>query len=177
MSYSPKYLNKFFVVLNFVHIVLSNRKKLFAIVFILMTAMPGCMESSQGEVNQEVLASLEGNEKILFKKYYSLGKPLYRANCANCHGKQGEGLGRVIPPLAKADYLKEQSDLLPCLLKYGLTGPVVVNGVEYNQAMPGFKALNPLEVTELITYIGNSWGNDLGLPSSKKVSAALTDCK
>lgn len=153
------------------------RKSRFSLILLVPMLLFSCLESSKKELSHDVLDDLHESDRIIFKKYYSLGKTLYRDRCQNCHGKNGEGLGKLIPPLADADFIKNSPELLPCIIKHGLSGPLVVNGITYNQLMPANKTLRPLELAELITYIGSSWGNNTGLTSISMVNKALSDCE
>ena len=101
-----------------------------------LLALPGCFTDKQNQ-----------------------GQKLYAEHCSGCHGEQGQGLGRLIPPLAGADYLARHRAELPCLLRQGQRGPITVNGVLYNQIMPGHAELSPARLTNLLNYIENSWGN------------------
>lgn len=105
------------------------------------------------------------------------GMTLYRNNCANCHGIDGKGLARVIPPLKNADYLLTMTDdLLACQIKNGLSDSITVNGDLYFQPMPGIKKLTALEAAELVTYVNNTWGKESGLYGVKKAEKALLQC-
>jgi len=96
------------------------------------------------------------------------GQRLYAQHCAGCHGEQGQGLGQLIPPLAGADYLPAHAAELPCLIRRGLRGPIVVNGVSYNGWMLGVqdtvahKKLSPAQLTNLLNYVESHWGNHPG---------------
>ena len=96
------------------------------------------------------------------------GEKLYVQNCAGCHGEQGQGLGQLVPPLAAADYLAAHAAELPCLIRQGLRGPIVVNGVRYNGWMVGVqdtvahKKLSPAQLTNLLNYVESHWGNRPG---------------
>lgn len=96
------------------------------------------------------------------------GERLYGQHCSGCHGEQGEGLGQLIPPLAGSDYLAQHSGQLACIVRNGLNGPIVVNGVPYNQLMLGVqdttthRELSPAQVTNLLNYIESHWGNRPG---------------
>ncbi|MDI9347587.1 MAG: copper-containing nitrite reductase [Methylacidiphilales bacterium] len=86
------------------------------------------------------------------------GKQLYITNCAACHQTNGAGIENVFPPLAKSDYLnKDKANAIRAVIK-GLTGPIVVNGKKYNSAMPALN-LNNDEVSNILTFVYNSWGN------------------
>ena len=45
---------------------------------------------------------------------------------------------------------------------HGLTGPVKVNGQDYNSVMPPMSQLTDDEVANIVTYVLNSWGNPGG---------------
>lgn len=100
----------------------------------------------------------------------------YNRHCASCHGKEGEGLKDLIPPLANADWLAQNQDRLACILKNGIDEKIVVNGKTYHQAMQGIQ-LNDIELYNIINYINTSWGNNFELTTSEKVKEDLKKCK
>jgi mono/diheme cytochrome c family protein len=90
------------------------------------------------------------------------GKTLYEANCAACHQADGKGLPGAFPPLAKSDFIAgDKSKLMEVTVK-GLSGPVTVNGVEYNNVMPAMNFLTDEELALVLNYVVNSWGNPGG---------------
>jgi mono/diheme cytochrome c family protein len=104
------------------------------------------------------------------------GQKLYAEHCASCHGDQGQGLAQLIPPLAGSDYLKQHRDYLPCLIRRGQTGAITVNGIVYNQVMPGHAELSPAKLMNLLKYIENEWGNQ-GTPRTiTEVEMQLKAC-
>ncbi len=106
----------------------------------------------------------------------SKGEQLYMAYCANCHGKQGEGLAALIPPLAKADYLIQHAEELPCMIRYGMSGPITVNGKEYNQPMLPLKQMTVEEIYEVSNYVLNSWGNEYRKLYQQEIELYLKRC-
>jgi cytochrome c551 len=102
------------------------------------------------------------------------GKILYETQCANCHQKNGEGLGKLIPPLQPSDYMSTDIPRTIKVIKNGLAGEILVNGIKYNEKMPAFDHLTDLEIAQLSTYIYNVWGNKKGVISSKMVKEALS---
>jgi nitrite reductase (NO-forming) len=52
----------------------------------------------------------------------------------------------------------------------GLTGPVAVNGKAYNSVMPPMSQLADDEVANILTYVGNTWGNGTGAFSAEQVA-------
>ena len=107
------------------------------------------------------------------RQYFSNGKGLYQRLCQNCHRDTGEGLGMLIPPLKNSDYLLKDVVGSAVVIRYGLKGPIVVNGKDYDQPMPPHSRLTPLEIAEILTYISNSWGNKHGGVTTEAVKKAL----
>jgi nitrite reductase (NO-forming) len=99
------------------------------------------------------------------------GKILYEANCAACHQLKGEGVPQAFPPLAKSDYLAARKDKGVGIPIKGLTGKIKVNGIEYDGIMPQMQ-LTDDEVASIMTYVGNSWGNKVGLVKAAEAKAA-----
>ena len=75
-----------------------------------------------------------------------------------CHQGDGSGIKGAFPPLAKSDYLKNDTKKVVNVLKNGLTGPVTVNGDRYNGVMPSLGLSNE-EIANVLTFIYSSWGN------------------
>ncbi|THH41511.1 c-type cytochrome [Neolewinella litorea] len=90
------------------------------------------------------------------------GRNLYLEHCANCHLDEGQGLRRLIPPLAGSDYLRDQPAAAVRGIRYGMEGPMTVNGVTYDQPMPGNIELSEFQIVNIMNYINQAWGNDFG---------------
>lgn len=128
-----------------------------------------------------VLAMIQCSEKEKrdpkFQQYYVHGERLYLKHCSNCHQKNGQGLGRLYPPLDSSDYLTNNLNDVLCIIRYGRKGDLVVNGVRYNQSMPSNPALSDLEIAEIATYIYNTWQNNRGIISVNETTAVLNSCE
>ena len=112
-----------------------------------------------------------------FSQYYNRGEELYLTHCSNCHQVDGSGLGRLYPPLNKSDFMQNNLPAVLCLMRYGRSGELVVNGIEFNKAMPGIPELTDLEVAEIATYIYNAWDNKRhGIIDVRDVTATLNNC-
>lgn len=120
--------------------------------------------------------ALDSKDKLKFNQDLIQGQRLYVTHCSNCHQQNGEGLGSLFPPLAEADYLLTNPEKVICGIKNGLKGEIIVNGVSYNQPMPANTQLTDLEIAQIMTYIGNSWGNEMGLFKTPEIKKALEDC-
>ena len=125
----------------------------------------------------EAYRKLDNKSQIKFNQYMLEGQSLYTVHCSNCHQTDGSGLGKLIPPLASADYLKNNLEASVCGIKYGIKGEIIVNGVSYNQPMPANANLKNLDISQIMTYIGNSWGNELGLFETEEIVKMLENCE
>ncbi len=99
------------------------------------------------------------------------GEAVYLANCAACHQPTGEGLAGAFPPLAGSDFLKGDRKAVMSAALFGLSGPVTVNGVEYNGVMPSMGHLPDEDLAAALTYVFNAWGNDGTAVSVEEVAA------
>jgi mono/diheme cytochrome c family protein len=86
------------------------------------------------------------------------GEEIYQDFCLQCHLDTGKGVSGVFPPLVESDYLMNNIDLSIRGVKYGLSGPIVVNGEEYDGIMQN-QGLDNEEIADVMNYILNSWGN------------------
>ncbi|MCP4001891.1 MAG: c-type cytochrome [Gammaproteobacteria bacterium] len=98
------------------------------------------------------------------------GKALYQANCAACHQADGSGLPGAFPPLAASDYIADNKNALLEVTVNGLSGPITVNGVAYNNVMPAMNYLSNEELAAVLTYVANSWGNPGGKFDAKEIA-------
>ncbi|MDA0700096.1 MAG: c-type cytochrome [bacterium] len=85
------------------------------------------------------------------------GARVYAANCAACHGPAGAGIGGAFPPVAEHTAELAALDggrgyLIDTLL-YGLSGPIAVNGVNYNGVMPAWGQLSDGEIAAVLDVI------------------------
>ena len=90
----------------------------------------------------------------------SPGEDLYVDYCAACHGRDGEGTPKVFPPLVGTSMVQDDPTALIAVTLDGVSGPLDVDGDEYDGFMPGQAQLSDQEVAELLTYIRTSWGNE-----------------
>ncbi|WNC72787.1 c-type cytochrome [Thalassotalea psychrophila] len=118
---------------------------------------------------------------------YKRGMKIYKSKgaCNGCHGTNGEGIAFAGPPLAESEWVTGSPERLAALLLNGLTGPVHVKGKLYDPgiAMPGIKdsfGVSLAEMTALMAYLRNSWGNKgslLTITEVYKVDAQTKDRK
>ncbi|RYY34625.1 MAG: c-type cytochrome [Sphingobacteriaceae bacterium] len=123
-----------------------------------------------------IMASCQSDADLEFKRYYSGGMLIYQTNCQNCHGKNGEGLSALIPPLTDTTYIKQNKNKLACYLQNGLSGIVNVSGKFYDGKMPP-SGLSRIDIAKVLTYVGNSFGNKTGLINVEQVEGDLKVCR
>lgn len=114
---------------------------------------------------------------LKMQQYYVHGEQLYTQHCSNCHQKNGKGLGRVYPPIDTSDYMDQNFESVVCLMKHGIKGEVTVNRQSFNKAMPGIPALSSLEITEIATYIYNTWSHHRDSIDTQMISRILDQCE
>ena len=111
-----------------------------------------------------------------FTERQNEGAQLYAAHCGSCHGTEGQGLERLIPPVAAADYVAQHRAELPCLIRKGMQGDIVVNGIHYNQIMPGHEDLTDSQITNLLNFVQTNWGNTNQPYTIRETSELLGRC-
>jgi len=100
------------------------------------------------------------------------GEAVFIRSCSMCHQPSGKGLPGAFPPLAGSDFLNTDPARAIGIVVHGLTGKVVVNGQQFNSAMPPVVQLNDDEVASVLTYVLNSWGNAGGQVTPEEVAKA-----
>ena len=114
--------------------------------------------------------SFQKKPKIDLAASSERGKEIYLRNCVSCHMDQGEGLEGIFPPLANSDYLMADKKRAIKQSLYGVSGEMTVNGKAYNGEMNGFDITDE-EMSDLMNYILNSFGNKGGIVTPEDVKA------
>jgi len=107
------------------------------------------------------------NKDELFAK----GEKIFLANCSACHQPNGTGLAGAFPPLANSDFLNGDRKQVMAAALFGLSGPITVNGVDYNGVRPSLGYLSDEDLAAALTYVFGSWGNDGAAVSVAEVAA------
>ena len=108
---------------------------------------------------------------------FAQGKRLYEFHCENCHQPEGDGLVKIMPPIANSDYYDANFDNLSCIIRYGLRDTILVNGTIYNGIMEGNSRLNEVEITNIINYMEYEFNDSKRRISVQEVESQLTNCK
>jgi len=130
---------------------------------------PAASPATSGTAVHDAETAVASAEELMAK-----GRGIYAANCAACHQPDGSGLTGAFPPLAGSDYLQGNRKEVISAALFGLTGPITVNGVEYNGVMPSLGHLPDADLAAAMTYVFGSWGNNLAAVSVEEVAAIRT---
>jgi nitrite reductase (NO-forming) len=84
---------------------------------------------------------------------------------------EGEGIVGVFPALAKSPNLVSKERLVKVILN-GVRGSITVGNVTYNGEMTGF-SLSDQEVSDLINFVRNSFGNKAPAVLPNEIQTAL----
>ena len=109
------------------------------------------------------LNSCKTDQEIKYEQYVISGKTLYQTNCANCHGKNGEGLRELYPSLSNSIRLGD-INYVSCLIKEGTSGK------EIN--MPANKELYDIDIAQIITFMNDSWSDKTQITEIEEVRSA-----
>ena len=102
----------------------------------------------------------------------SAGQTAYTANCASCHQANGKGLTGSFPPLAGNPTISGDPKKVIHIVKYGLSGKIMVGPDSFNGIMPPWGSqLSDATVADVITFIRTSWGNKGSVVTTAQVTA------
>jgi nitrite reductase (NO-forming)/hydroxylamine reductase len=99
------------------------------------------------------------------------GEAVFHANCAACHQADGKGLPGAFPPLAGSDFLRGNRGEVVATALFGRSGPITVNGAEYDGVMPSMGYLGDEDLAAVLTFVFASWGNAEAAVSVEEVAA------
>ncbi|WP_343674808.1 c-type cytochrome [Chitinophaga sp.] len=110
-------------------------------------------------------------------KQYPKGAKIFANVCQTCHGKDGEGIKSLAPPLNQSQLVTGDKKRLISIVLYGLTGPVDVNGKHYKAPeisadMPGIGSndeFNDQDIAALLSFIRNCWSNQAAKVTEKDI--------
>ncbi|MFO7258252.1 MAG: c-type cytochrome [Bacteroidota bacterium] len=121
------------------------------------------VNSNVGEAVAVDAPKLEPRDMELFAE----GRQRYLTTCSGCHGTDGAGLPRFGPSLVGSEWVLGDERRLALILLQGMEGPIAVNGKVLDvpdilPVMPAHSVLGDREITAIMTYIRNEWGNNAG---------------
>ncbi|RXK61694.1 cytochrome c [Lacibacter luteus] len=111
------------------------------------------------------------------KKVMDRGKKVYSQYCSPCHQADGSGVPGLNPPLEKTTHvLGNKSSLIKIILK-GLNTHEEINGETYNNVMAPHNHLTDQQISDVLTYVRNSFGNKASLITVAEVKSVRAKTK
>ncbi|CAL65789.1 c-type cytochrome [Christiangramia forsetii] len=152
------------------------RKLLFVIG--LATAMIACKsdkkENDPEEESYVIPSSEKSSQKTPLTASIERGKVLYNDLCVTCHLPNGKGIPGTYPPLDGSNWLTEKREESIRGVKYGMQGPIEVNGEKYDNIMTPM-GLSDKEVADAMNYAMNSWSNNIDDMVTEEEVAAIQE--
>ena len=99
------------------------------------------------------------NSLSIDKTTMERGKKVYTQYCVACHQVDGGGVPGLNPPLEKTSYiLGSKTKLIKVILK-GMNTHEEIDGETYSNIMAPFNYLTDQQISDVLTYVRNSFGN------------------
>ena len=106
-----------------------------------------------------LLLMLTYRAQTIDKAIMERGKKVYGTYCISCHQADGGGVPGLNPPLQKTSWvLGSKTKLITVILK-GMNTHEEIEGEEYTNVMAPYNFLKDQEISDLLTYVRNSFGN------------------
>ena len=109
------------------------------------------------------------------------GAALYQQNCVGCHQPQGAGAPGIAPPLGASLAARGATDkgrsYLTQVLVHGLSGRIVVDGMDYIGAMPSQAHLSDDDIAAVLSHVVSGFKPDASGPVSAAEVAAARQLK
>jgi mono/diheme cytochrome c family protein len=106
-----------------------------------------------------ILIAFATSQMNIDKVVMARGEKVYTQFCVTCHQQDGGGVPNMNPPLEKTSYvLGSKTRLIRIVLK-GLNTHEEIDGESYSNVMAPFNFLTDLQISDVLTYIRNSFGN------------------
>ena len=80
------------------------------------------------------------------------GEEIYQQNCATCHQPDGSGISGTFPPL-EGNPNSADVDYVTSVILEGKSGPITVNGVNYDSVMTAVSSLDEEQVAAVAAFV------------------------
>ncbi|TBW28621.1 cytochrome c [Gramella sp. KN1008] len=117
-------------------------------------------EKDKEEESYVIPSSKKSSQSSPLTASIKRGKEVYDDLCVTCHLPTGKGIPGTYPPLDGSNWLTEKREESIRGVKYGMQGPIEVNGETYDNIMAPM-GLSDQEVADALNYVMNSWSNNI----------------
>ena len=97
------------------------------------------------------------------------GEKVYKTSCITCHQMDANGVPYLNPPLVKTKFILGDKKKLVQIVIKGKTDPVEIDGVTYTNPMPAQVQLNDQQISDVLSYIRNNFGNKASMVTLAEV--------
>lgn len=111
-------------------------------------------KTSQAHIRQP-----DERKDALGSEVVEAGAKLYDTYCVACHQRDGRGDGARFPPVVATDWVYGDPRRLVSIVLNGMAGEIEVGGKAYTGVMPGHAFLTDQEVSQLVTFLRQNFGN------------------
>jgi mono/diheme cytochrome c family protein len=117
------------------------------------------------------------NPKSAGDEQYIMGKEVFDKTCVACHQPSGMGKEGTAPPLVASEWvLAADPSRITHIVLNGLTGPINVEGKDWNLTMVPWKDVyDDKHLAAVLTYVRNTWGNKAPPVKPEQMAAARKD--
>jgi nitrite reductase (NO-forming)/hydroxylamine reductase len=146
--------------------------RIFALGLVAATTITACAKSNTSTNADQSSSGAATAAPTATAAAASAGQTAYTANCASCHQANGKGLTGSFPPLAGNPTISGDPKKVIHIVKYGLSGKIMVGPDSFNGIMPPWGSqLSDSTIANVITFIRTSWGNKGSAVTSAQVTA------
>ena len=115
---------------------------------------------SRSETSGKAIPVAKASRADTIASISTTGGFMYTSYCASCHKEDGSGVKGVFPPLKGMPEIAGDKDSLLHIVLNGLTGPKLIDHVNYNQQMPSFWFLSDHQIALIVSYVRLKFGNN-----------------
>lgn len=105
------------------------------------------------------------------------GKQVYLEQCLACHQVDGAGVPNMNPPLIKTKWVLGDKTALVQVVLNGMKGDVDIEGETYHNVMAPHRDLTDQQISDVLTYVRNSFGNKAKAITPAEVKAIRAKTK
>ncbi len=109
------------------------------------------------------------------QKNLSQREQLYNTFCGSCHQTNGKGALGYFPPLAASKTVLGDKNNLIGIVLHGMNGVLEVNGESYNGVRPSFNFLGNEDLSLILSYIRQHFGNNASQVSKDDIQSVRND--
>jgi len=125
--------------------------------FALMRTAPEALQSHIEDILDEP-APPDTPPQDKLPEHLQAGYNAYMRACIECHQADGKGVEGTFPPLIETKWVKGHPDTLLRIILGGMYGPLEINGVHYNNVMPGHSHASDEELAAIASYVRHAFG-------------------